>query len=157
MSEMVPSGSKYSDDIRKQAATLYAVKGVASIVSRDMNIPETTISDWRNTDWWDDIIVQVRSEKSDEHIAQYNKLIDEGQRIALEKLPEASARDAMIIAATATDKTRLLLNQPTSISSNSSSIEQLQKRFEALASRHTAIEDSIVSTIDNANDNTNDS
>ena len=145
MSELCPTGSKYSDDQRMQAAVLYAVHGVGSIVSREMNIPETTISNWRKQDWWDTAIAEVRSEKQDYYIAKYGELIEEGTRVALEKLPEASARDAMIIAATANDKMRLALNQPTSISGKAEGMGELMAKFEKIERDHQNIKNSVVS------------
>ena len=150
MSEMVGNTSPYTDVQRKEAAIQYAIKGNLSSISRAIDIPRKTLSDWKQTDWWDEIVAEVRHAKSDEHIARYVQLVDEGQRIALEKLPEASARDAMIIAATATDKARLLLNQPTSISSNSASMSELQAQFEALAANHKAIQSTVIAVQDDA-------
>ena len=145
MSDMIPSGSKYTDVQRKEACIQCAITGVMSVVSRDMNIPEATLSEWKNhSDWWDGIFEEVRSAKADEHIARYTQLVDEGQRIALEKLPEASARDAMIISATATDKARLLMNMPTSISGKSSDLTALAERFKAIEASHRAIQSTVV-------------
>ena len=63
-------------------------------------------------------------------------MVDKAQDIALEKLPDASAAQASIIAATATDKGRLLLNQPTSITGKGQSIDDLAKAFNKLANRN---------------------
>ena len=145
MSELVPSGSKYTDDQRMQAVVHYAVTGLGSAVSRELNIPESTLCQWRKEDWWVNALAEVRSAKQDEYIAQYDKLITEGTRIALDKLPDASARDAMIIAATANDKLRLALNQPTSISASSKGIDDLKRQFEELSANHKAIESTVVS------------
>ena len=144
MSELVPSGSKYTDDDRMKAVVTYAVMGSGAAVSRETGIPERTILDWRKSDWFNTALAEVRAEKQDEYIAQYDKLITEGTRIALDKLPDASARDAMIIAATANDKLRLALNQPTSISASSKGIDDLKRQFEELSANHKRIEGTIV-------------
>ncbi len=134
MSDMVPTGSKYSDEDRMNAVVLYAVKGVASLVSKDTGISESVLCDWRKTEWWNEALAEVRSENTDEYISRYHELVIKGSKIALEKLPEASARDAMIIAATANDKLRLALNQPTSISSRSSNNGALMDQLRQLSS-----------------------
>ena len=72
-------------------------------------------------------------------------MVDKAQDIALEKLPDASAAQASIIAATATDKARLLQNQPTSIRGESESIGKLVKQFEKLSRDHSNIQNSVVS------------
>ena len=148
MGEMVHTGSKYTDEDRMNAVVLYATKGTGSAVSRETGIPETTISLWRKSDWWEGAIAEVRSEKQDVYIAQYDKLITEGNTIALEKLPEASARDAMIIAATANDKLRLCLNQPTTIKGESDSIKTLAAQFAKLSADHRTIQSTVVSVQD---------
>jgi len=44
MSELVKSGSKYSDEDRRKAVVEYCVNGVMSKVSDCTDIPETTLS-----------------------------------------------------------------------------------------------------------------
>ena len=148
MSELVPMGSKYTDDQRMQALLLYAIKGTGSAVSKETGIPQTTISGWRREEWWNEKLAEVRNEKQDLYIAKYGELIEEGTRIALEKLPEASARDAMIIAATANDKLRLALNQPTSISSTSSTMQALMDQFRELSSKWDEKQANVIATQD---------
>ncbi len=139
MKQLTQPGSYYTEDIKREAINLYAVYGVAAKVSRELDIPEPTICGWRKQGWWQSALEEVRSQNVDEHVANYHALVREGQRVALEKLPDASARDAAIIAATATDKARLLLNQPTSIKADTKSLEALAKRFEQLSSRNRVI------------------
>ena len=123
MSEMVKTGSKYTDSQRKDAAVQYAITGLMSKVSTDLDIPESTLCQWKNnSDWWDKLVEEVRSEKADEHIALYHSLTKKALAKAdgaIDKLKgDLSASDIkalVVTAATATDKTRLLLNQPTSI------------------------------------------
>ena len=145
MSELVPTGSKYTDNQRKDAATQYAITGTLSSIVKDTGIPQQTLSSWKQTDWWDSLVSEVRSAKQDEHIAKYTELVDAAQKITLAKLPEATAQQASIIAATATDKARLLMNQPTSISAKSDSINDLAKQFKALSDSFEEKQVSVVS------------
>ncbi len=133
MSKMVPSGSKYSDDQRMEVAILYAISGNMKKVAKDTGIPRTTIIGWKKADWWDDAVIAVRSEKADEHRAKYSELVDKAQRVALEKLPEASAAQASIIAATATDKLRLHDGMPTEITGKSGDMKSLANEFAKLS------------------------
>lgn len=130
MSKLVKNGSKYSDDQRMEVAILYAISGNAKNVAKATGIPRTTIVSWKKADWWDDAVTAIQSEKADEHRAKYLELVDKAQRVTLEKLPEASAAQASIIAATATDKIRLLDNMPTEITGNSGDMKALAKKFE---------------------------
>jgi len=61
--------------------------------------------------------------------------VDKAQEVALEKLPEASAQQAMIIAATGTDKIRLHDGMPTEITGKVGTIADLAKEFNKLANR----------------------
>ena len=61
-------------------------------------------------------------------------MVDKAQDVALEKLPDASAAQASIIAAS--DKGRLLLNQPTSITGKAQSIADLAKAFNHIANEN---------------------
>jgi len=134
MGDLVKSGSKYSDEQRMEVAVLYAVSGNAKKVAKDTGIPRTTIVGWKGQDWWQDVVEQLRAQNTDKALAKYAQMVDKAQDIALEKLPDASAAQASIIAATATDKGRLLLNQPTSITGKTTSIADLAKEFNKLAS-----------------------
>ena len=126
-------GSKYTDDIRREAAVQFAVKGNYQAVADTLNIPKTTIQSWKNQDWFNEIIIEVRSEKSNEHIARYSELTSKALDRALDQIDNASARDATIIAATATDKQRLLMSLPTSIKGESGGIQALADAFRKLS------------------------
>ena len=144
MSDMVPSGSKYSDSQRKEAIVMYAIEGVGSVVSKATGVPESTLCNWLKTDWANDLLTEVRSANDSRHIAQYSKIVDEAHKITLEKLPEATAAQASIIAATATDKARLLLNIAPPSSTGGEGIKELKAQFEALSQSHKRIEGTIV-------------
>ena len=125
--------TQYSNDIKNEAAIMYAVKGSYAQVARTMNIPEDTVYGWsRNYDQWDDLIKNVQDEKTQEHRAKYVQIIDKAQDITLAKLGEATAAQANIIAATATDKVRVIDGMPTSIKSDGGT-QALLKQFIDLA------------------------
>ncbi len=134
MGDLVKTGSKYSVEQRMAVAVQYAVSGNAKKVAKDTGIPRTTIVGWKGQDWWVDAVEQIRAQNTDKALAKYAQRVDKAQDIALEKLPDASAAQASIIAATATDKGRLLTNQPTNITGKSTSIDDLAKEFNKLAS-----------------------
>ena len=133
MSKLVTRGSKYTDDQRISAAVIYAAKGTYSAVIREKNIPKSTLSNWSKTDWWDEVVAEVRTEKSGEHRANYVEIIDKAQKQTLKALPNANAAQAHLIACQATDKVRLHDGMPTSIVDKSESMQALAKQFDALA------------------------
>jgi len=123
----IVKGSKYTAEQKADVAIQYAISGNMKKVARQSGIPRTTIISWQKQDWWDELIAAVRSEKADEHRAKYSELVDAAQQVALEKLPEASAQQAMIIAATGTDKIRLHDGMPTSIAGNTDTRELAER------------------------------
>ncbi len=146
MSEMVPTGSKYSDQDRTGAVIQYAVLGSLAKVERATGISDSTLSLWMKSDWAIELIGEVRSEKADEHRAQYSQIVDKAQQVTLAKLDDATAAQANLIACQATDKVRLADNMPTSIradvSNNSilSFLEQLSDQYHesrVVSTQHT--------------------
>ena len=143
----------YSQEIKNEAAIQYAIKGVMSHVSRALDIPEPTLCEWKRSDWWLALTEEVRSEKSDEHIARYQSLTtkaleaaDDGiDKLKGKTLTAADIKALVVTGATCTDKARLLLNQPTSIKGDSDSIKSLTDMFTKLSQDHKNIQGSVVS------------
>ncbi len=137
MGDIVKTGSKYSDEQRMEVAILYAISGNAKKVARQSGIPRTTIVGWKKQDWWHDTVTRIRSEKADEHRAKYSELVDKAQQVALEKLPDATALQAMTISGIGTDKIRLADNLPTTIAGRSPDMKQLIEQFEKLSQQYS--------------------
>ena len=121
--------STYTQDQKNEAAILYASYGVMSKVSKALDIPKTTLSMWkREGEWWDDVVANVRTEKAQEHIAQYSKLTDKALAAAERGIDELNGKtlsagdikSLVVSGATCTDKARLISNQPTSIHAKTS-------------------------------------
>ncbi len=135
MSKLVTRGSKYTDEQRIDAAVIYAAKGTFSAVIREKNIPKSTLSNWSKTDWWDEVVAEVRTEKSGEHRAMYTQIVDLAQEVTLDKLPDANAAQAHLIACQATDKVRLHDGMPTAITGKSEDMNSLAAEFKALSAK----------------------
>ena len=111
-------GSKYTNKERESAAVQYAVLGNMKQVSKAVRIPRSRIIGWKDKDWWTEIVTTALSEKREQHIAKYSRIVDKAQDVTLEKLPECSAAQANLIACQATDKAQLLSGMPTAITTN---------------------------------------
>jgi len=144
-SAMVSRGSPYSDEQRRQCAIEYGIHGVLARVSEYTGVPESTLSLWKKTEWWDELTAEVRAVKATEMRANYQKLVLAAQDKALELLPNTtSAKEALLVAAVSTDKLRLADNvAPPSNVGGASALEALAKRFEQLArdNRVIAVQD----------------
>jgi transposase-like protein len=144
MSEMVGKGSKYTDEDRRRAVVEYYVGGNMAKVSTSTGIPESTLCEWKKTDWWVQETEEVRSKKGDEFDANLTKLIDSAFEEAKDRVEQGdyrvnkegklirvpmSGRDLVIAGATVYDKQRLHRNEPTSISAKSEGMEALAAKF----------------------------
>ena len=114
---LVPTGSKYTDEDRRKAVVLYAVMGTDRAVARELGMPDRTITDWRKTEWWEQVSATVRDEIEDKLRATFRKVAVEGTQLALNAIRDGDlkGKEAMITAGIAYDKLRLSENRPTSI------------------------------------------
>jgi len=124
-------GSHYTDEQRRQAVIGYQVYGSLTHLERQYGIPQQTLSDWKQSEWWDQLSSEVRSEVRDQITATYTRLLQQSQQVIEERLTNGDAvltktgavirmpvkmRDAAITMAICFDKRQILMNQPTSIS-----------------------------------------
>ena len=121
-------GSKYTNKERESAAIQYAVLGNMKQVSKRTGIPRSTIIGWKDKDWFNDLVATALSEKREQHIAKYSRIVDKAQDVTLEKLPAASAAQANLIACQATDKSQLLAGLPTSINQGCKTVKELAEQ-----------------------------
>ncbi len=158
---LVEQGSYYTDEQRREAAVLYASKGVMSAVSRDTGIPESTLCEWKKSGWWDTALVAVRSEIGERILAQNlqiaekanervtdslengdEKLVwDHAKKEHVIKRVKPTGKDASVMGGIAQDKARVQMNLPTSITDNRSTedaIKALAKVFKDLSDKHKA-------------------
>ena len=137
----------YTDADRKKAAFQFALYGVMSKVSREMNIPETTLSGWTREPAWDDHVADARSEATDTLIAEFTQGAIEAVRACRERVQNGDWRydtkggglvrvpmrgkDLMVVSAIATDKSQVLQGLPSSITvSADARLSALLDRFE---------------------------
>ncbi len=128
---------RYSDAIRERAAIEYAVCGSMKQVSRDMDIPRSCLIDWKDN-WprWVETTTNVRHEKQDELRAKYVDVCELAIDHTKNKLPEATAQQAMVIAGIATDKLYRADNLPGTLTGSAVSIDDLAKEFNKLANKN---------------------
>ena len=136
---LVPTGSKYTDEDRRQAVVLYLTLGTNIAVAKEIGCDDSTISRWRETDWWQQEQQKVAAEIEDEFRAKLRGVALEGTELALESIrnKDVKGKDAMVIAGIAYDKLRLSENRPTTITAASGGI---QAKLEQLADRTLELE-----------------
>ena len=151
MTEMVRQGSKYTDEDRQRVALEFLITGNMKRVAENTGIPRTTIVGWKKTEWWDELVVNLRHEKGEELDANLTKLIDSAFDQAQDRVDNGDyrvnkdgelirvpmgGRDLVIAGATVYDKQRLHRSQPTSIQGDSKSMAELAEQFREISREH---------------------
>lgn len=142
---------RYSLEVKEQAAIEYAICGSLRQVSKNMGINENTVQDWKKNGSMDATIARVHDQKQEQLRAKYIKGCELAIDHTLTKLPEATAAQSAVISGVFFDKVRLIDNQPTAIRSDSSSMLELAKQFQAIARDHKNIQSSVISVQDKDN------
>lgn len=109
----------YSDSQRAKAlATLDLNEGNLAKTSRDMDIPYTTLLDWRDGKHNEEV-TELRDREKQDLATRFEQLAHLYISRATDTVEHAKGTQAIVGAATATDKMRLLREQPTTITSQS--------------------------------------
>lgn len=145
----------YPEQKRIEAVTIYAATGRFTTVAELTGVPETTIRQWRKQPWFQELLLEIRSENNEKIDAKFTEII-EG---ALEQLADRvangdhvvlrdgtvvrrpiPAKDLSLVAAINVDKRQLLRGEPTSRSEQIGNdtkpldrLEKLAETFEQLA------------------------
>ena len=130
------------DDKATTLAMLSANGGNVKRTSRDTGIPITTIRQWRDGKGVSSAVADKSTQKKEQLDSLFERVANAYLQHALSKevIADTSARDAIIAAATATDKMQLLQGKPTNISKSDHSEmtdEQLDRRIKELEARET--------------------
>ena len=153
MSDMMPTGSKYTDEDRRQAVIGYCVLGNMAHVSWDIDIPKSTLYAWKKSDWWLEETVKVRQEIGDQILAQnmqiatkagervLDSLVNGDEKLVWDKTKcnyvikrvKPSGKDAAVMGGISQDKARVAMNMPTSITGQSQDYQALAKQFKELS------------------------
>ncbi len=151
---LTPSGSKYSDEQRREAIGAFIVIGNYKKAAAHIGIPERTVNEWSKREWWIKEIAKVRAEKSDELDAQVSNSIELARKSIDERLTvgdpyitkdgkiafkPVSCRDSTVTFGILYDKRALMRNMPTKIVANQD-LTKLMHTFEALVNGPKVIE-----------------
>ncbi len=126
----------WSQDKKAQCAITLLTCGSIKQAAKQCHVPVKTLGHWAlHDEYFIDKVASLQDEKSIEHQNTYGLIVDKAQQITLEKLKDASAAQANLIACQASDKALLLAGKPTKITSNSDSIEHYTKLFQDIANQ----------------------
>ncbi len=79
-------GSKYSDEDRRRVAIEYHIHGTQTKVAKITGIPQTTISDWIKTEWFEVQSQAMEAQAEKLILAKNQKIIDASQDELLDRV-----------------------------------------------------------------------
>ncbi len=140
------SGSRYTDEDRREAAITYLVTGNLRATAKQSNVNERTLADWVRSDWWDALLQTLHAEKGRELDSKLTQIIDRSLHELADRLVHGDqqltrdgslvrvpipAKDAAIVAAVMFDKRQILRNLPTRITHDPGRLHRLAETLVA--------------------------
>ena len=131
---------KWSHEKKVECAIAVMAYGSIEKAAKQCNISSRTLGHWsRNDDGFNEVLVSIQLEKSFDAQHTYGLIVHKAQKVTLDKLGEATAAQASLIACQAQDKQLLLQGKPTSIRGDSESMKDLAAKFAQLSEEHMII------------------
>jgi hypothetical protein len=85
-SALETSNKRWSDKQKMEAITSYLVLGNLALVSRLMNIPEITLRIWKASDWWKEVVDDLKSQERIELSNKMKKIVDAAHQVVENRL-----------------------------------------------------------------------
>lgn len=136
-------GDKWSDAKKKEVAMHFIVLGSAKKVEQFTGVGATTISSWRRTSWWEEMVKEIRDQHNDEMDAKMTGIMNSALEHLMGNLENGdikydtktgqyynvplSARDAGLVLSIVHDKRAMLRATPNSVSNDMSVDQRLDK------------------------------
>lgn len=147
-SDIPRTSSRYTDADRINAIGHYLVLGNLRKVEAATGIPNETLSGWTRTEWWNQLLAQIRAERNQDLDCRLSNAVDKaldglldridnGDTVVvddeLRKIP-VKGRDLAVMFGVMFDKRQLLRLSPTSIQANGQ-VDSLAGRLVGLLER----------------------
>lgn len=139
----------YPEEKRIEAVTLYAATGNFVTVSELSGVPVPTLKSWRNSEWFQNLLKEIRTENNEKLDAKFTEIVESSLEQLSDRVKNGdyvvtkrgelvrkpiSAKDLSLVAAINVDKRQLLRGEPTSRSESVDKPEnEALKRLENLA------------------------
>ena len=152
-------GYAYSDSQKLEAVKLWLVTGNLVTTAAALNIPTVTVKSWRYSDWWDELVKDIKAENSIVLSNRLKHIVDKSHDLLMDRLEKGDyiydqkkgelirkplvARDINIIAKDSLDRHLLLEKKPMQEEVNikiQERLAQLGEAFEKLAKNKRPIE-----------------
>ena len=154
MAKRLKKKKRYTEAEKRAACLEYFMTGNHKRTCRNLGIPESSMRNWRNEEWWGEWTIKFREDYDDELEAEFGEiirlahtgvkkgLIEGDEKLVYNphtktheiKMVKPTAKEQAVIGAVMFDKRRLTLNKPTSITGNTQgAIENLANQFRELS------------------------
>lgn len=80
------SNRQWSDKQKTEAATTFLALGNMSMVSQILGIPYITLKVWKRSEWWNDLIQELRTQEKLELSARMKKIINASLTVVEDRL-----------------------------------------------------------------------
>ena len=139
----------WSEKKKHQAVCLWVAGCSLPQIATELNVPVETVRTWRTTKWWTDIAKDLRSEDTQKLDAKLTEILDKSLETIMDRLKDGEyiydqktgklrraptkLRDATIAFNTVMDKRQLIRKEPTRITEQQSTADQLKSLAEQFA------------------------
>lgn len=165
---LATKGSKYTADQKLEVVTTFMITGNYTKTAELCDVPLMTIRQWKDTEWWQEVLRECRQRKQDEldatltgtiHsiVEKVTERVEKGDihvdKFGNEKVVPIKGRDLAIILNSFFDKRALLRGDPTANTktvTGDDRLKELEKKFLNMANQldaktiegeHTTVED----------------
>jgi hypothetical protein len=77
---------EYTWSDKAKACSLYMTNGNMRTVSEVMEVPYSTLCDWKNSDWWQQLVEEIRNAKRAKTGTKLSTIIDTSLEVVLDRL-----------------------------------------------------------------------
>jgi hypothetical protein len=77
---------EYTWSDKSKACSLYMTNGNMRTVSEVMDVPYSTLCDWKNSDWWQQLVEEIRNAKRAKTGTKLSTIIDTSLEVVLDRL-----------------------------------------------------------------------
>lgn len=121
--------SPYTKEQRAHALATWVVTGNLTRTSEATGVPISTLHGWVQSEWWQEACEKYRKEEGEILDRRITGAMDRALDRVLDGIHDIDARSAATTFGILFDKRQILRHQPTSIRSDSSSLDSLAQRL----------------------------
>lgn len=151
---LAPTNIRWSDSQKIEAVTTYLMLGTVRATAAVLKIPEATVLNWKKTDWWQELVKEIKAQENITLSNKLKKIVDKSIDLVSDRLEHGDflydqkagkivrkpmlAKDIHKIAVDMIDKRQTLeINENIVVAEETiqNRLEKLAKSFEEFATK----------------------